>query len=729
MARAALFLAAGVAALALRGPAAAQTGDVAPALTRPAEAAAVAANWRAYPLFAAEVERARQAVLLSMRNGVVVPVPKDSGGGYTHEQHKRNYRTIYAAGQLYRITGERQYVDHARDILLAYAKLYPTLGRHPAGREELPGRLFWQTLNDSVWLVNSIQGYDAIRGALTPDERRTIEDNVFRRAARFLSDETPQNFNLIHNHATWALAGVGMTGYVLRDREMVDKALLGLDRSGKAGFLRQLDLLFSRDGYYEEGPYYQRYALMPFVVFAKAIDVNEPQRQIFRHRDGILPKAIRTTIQLTYGGYFFPLNDAIKDKGLDTEELHHAVAIAYGLSQDPAFLSVAQAQGRTVLTPDGMAVAKGLAEGRAKPFPFASALLRDGPTGEHGGLAILRSGSGPKDQALVMKNTAQGMGHGHFDKLSWVFYDNGQEVVTDYGSARFLNVETKGGGGYLPENTTWAKQTLAHNTLVVNEQSHFGFDRKIADKAWPELRTFHGDGATKLASARMASAYPGVDFTRTLALVEHPDLEHPLVVDLLKVSGKTPAQYDLPLHFAGHITNLGFNPQSHTEARPVLGTKAGYQHVWVDATATPMPDQAYLTWLLKNRFYTYRFLPSPGSSVILAETGANDPSFNLRREPVVIQRLSGATDAAFVSVLEPHGEYNGAAEYTLAPRSRIARLDRTALDGADVITIELQTGRKIVLALAADADPGRRHRIQAAGKTLQWTGPFARFDQ
>ena len=45
-----------------------------------------------------------------------------------------------------------------------------------------------------------------------------------------------------------------MTGYVLNDKNFVDQALYGLDKSGNAGFLKQLDNLFSPDGYYEEGP-------------------------------------------------------------------------------------------------------------------------------------------------------------------------------------------------------------------------------------------------------------------------------------------------------------------------------------------------------------------------------------------------------------------------------------------------------------------------------------------
>ena len=207
------------------------------------------------PLFAAEIERAKLGVEASIKAGINVPVPKDPGGGFTHEQHKRNYRTIFEGGQLFRLTGDVRYRDHVRDLLLAYADLYPKLGPHPAASKQVPGRLFWQSLNDSVFLVNAVQGYAEIRGALSAADRQRIDDQVIRPMARFLSDESPEVINRIHNHATWAAAGVGLSGYLLGDRDLVDKALLGLDKSGKAGFLRQLDLLFSPDGYYAEGPY------------------------------------------------------------------------------------------------------------------------------------------------------------------------------------------------------------------------------------------------------------------------------------------------------------------------------------------------------------------------------------------------------------------------------------------------------------------------------------------
>jgi hypothetical protein len=708
--------------------AASVSADAAPVLTTPEEWRRMAEAGAAYPLFAVERERVEGVVRAAMAQGVIVPTPRDPGGGYTHEQHKRNYQAIYNAGALYRLTGDKAYADHARDLLLEYAKLYPTLGGHPAGRGEIPGRLFWQTLNDSVWVVYAVQGYDAIRDALTPEERRRIDNDVFRRMASFLSDETPANFERIHNHATWAVAAVGMTGYVLRDRDLSDKALTGLKKDGSAGFLTQIDQLFSPDGYYEEGPYYQRYALAPFIIFAGAIDRNEPERGVFRRRDGVLLKAVDTLIQSSYGGYFIPLNDAILDKGLDTEELVTGLAAAYARTQDAGLLSIAGRQGRTLLSPEGLRVAEAAALGAARPYAFRSVLLRDGPDGTDGGLAILRAG-GEDGQALVHKATAMGMGHGHFDKLNWLFYDNGQTVVTDYGAARFLNIEAKAGGVYLPENTSWAKTTVAHNTLVVNERSQFGGDWRLGETHAPEVLFFDKAEGTQIVSARQTGAYDGVAFTRTQALVEHPELTLPVVVDLLRVSGDRSARYDLPLHYSGHIMKLGFQAERAVADRPVLGASDGYQHLWVDAVSKPSLDSRSLTWLLDGRFYTWRFASSVPAQAILAESGANDPDFNLRREPALILRTDDQKAATFVGVLEPHGRYDGRAETVVGADSQISDLRSVRGADAEVVVATLASGKTLVLCVADHPAPDAVHVVSANGQTWRWTGPWARLDQ
>ena len=414
------------------------------------------------------------------------------------------------------------------------------------------------------------------------------------------------------------------------------------------------------------------------------------------------------------------------DKSLKTEELYQGVAIGYAATSDPGLLGIAQWQGKVALSPEGFAVARDIAAGKAKPFAFASTLLRDGPQGTDGALAILRSGPQENAQVVIAKNTAQGMGHGHFDKLNWLLYDNGQAVVTDYGAARFLNIEAKEGGRYLPENESWAKQTVAHNTLVVNETSHFDAQLKPAEEIAPTQLAFVGEGPLRFSIGEMTGAYPGVTLRRTLVQVDMGK-NAPLVLDLMTVKNSGKATYDLPLHFAGHIIDTDVKLASNVATRPVLGAANGYQHLWVDATGPLANGQGRVTWINQGRFYSYR-MATPGAQLIVAESGANDPRFNLRREPVLIQRLSGAGDAAFLSLLEPHGRYDAATETTTGSRSGVAGLTLTETAGARVATITLTGGKTILIAIATDTNAGKAHSVTVNGRKLDWSGPVGRFD-
>ena len=607
-------------------------------------------------------------------------------------------------------------------MLLEYAGMYPGLDLHPERQEQSPGRLFWQSLNESVWLVYAIQGYDAILDTLDVADRNVIEAQLLRPMARFLSLESPEIFDRIHNHGTWATAAVGMTGYVLDDERLVHLALMGIKGDGEAGFLAQLRQLFSPDGYYLEGPYYQRYALMPFVVFARAIARNEPGRGIFDYRDGILVKAIRTTVDLSYAGRFFPINDAIRDKGLDTVELDYGIAVAYAVTGDTSFLSLIDDGSNLVLTTDGLRLALAKEAGLEAPFPFVSRHLRDGPTGEQGALTILRAGAGPRHSALVFKATSHGMGHGHFDRLHWMFYDNGTEIVADYGAARFLNVPQKAGGRYLPENTTWAKQTAAHNTLVVDGVSQFGGDPELADLTWPSDHFYRAGEGVQIVSARDDAAYPGAAIRRTMLLIDWPGLEYPLVVDLLKARSIQARRFDLPLYFKGDLIEAQPKIAASPSLRP-MGSENGYQHLWrLGGTRVSAHDRAAVTWLRDGRFYTYSVVANAALDVMSTRVGASDPDFNLRPEPGLLIRAEGVGDLDIVTVLEPHGEYSGAREYTIRSESQIAGIERFGTGGMDLVSIRTRDDAQLVVALSYDRRPDQRHEIQTSSGTYEWRG-------
>ena len=679
-------------------------------------------GWAQSRLFAAAIDRARARIDPLVSNPPDVPAPRDPGGGYTHERHKANGIVLAQAGALFWWTGESAYADMVRRLLLDYAEMYPQLGPHPEGKKRSPGRLFWQSLNESVWLAYAIQGYDAVHDALGAGERERIETRLLRPMARFLSVESARAFNSIHNHGTWAAAAVGMTGYVLDDADLVDMALMGTRRDGKAGFLAQLALLFSPDGYYLEGPYYQRYALMPFVLFAKAVALNEPQRAIFDYRDGVLLKAIRTAIQLTYSGRFFPINDAIRDKGLDTPELDHAIAIGYGVTGDPSFVSLVDDRAELVLTVDGLRLARAKEAEREAPFPFASRHFRDGARGDQGALTILRAGGGPRDSALVFKATSHGMGHGHFDRLHWMFYDNGAEIVADYGAARFLNVAQKAGGRYLPENRTWAKQTVAHNTLVVDNASQFGGNVQLANRSWPTQHFWHVGEGVQLVSASETNAYPGAVLRRTMLLVERSGLDYPLVVDLLQARAQRPRRFDLPLYFKGDLIEARPRLAAAESLRP-MGVNSGYQHLWrLGGTRAPANEKLALTWLKNGRFYTYSVIANADLEVIYTRVGADDPEFSLRPEPGFLLRADRVRELDIVALLEPHGEYNGAREYTIRSRSQITRIGRSDADGKELVEIETLGAHRLAVALSHDPRPNEVHAITTAADNYQWRG-------
>ena len=697
------------------------------------------------PLFAETLARTQVQVEAAVAQGLEAPTPMDMAGGYTHEVHKQNWKTLRDAGALFRLTGEEKYATFVRDALLLYAERYPTWPRHPTNRSYATGRIFWQCLNDANWLVYVSQAYGDIYDWLEPDVRRRLNEELFRPMADFLSLENPQFFNRIHNHSTWGNAAVGMIGLVMGDDELVQRALYGipddqlpadlrdddsgrvLSETGRAGFLAQLDLSFSPDGYFTEGPYYLRYALSPFLLFGRALAEKRPDLRVLQYRDGILGKAIYALLlEADPRGDFFPINDAQKGMSLYAPEVIKTLNYGYYLyGRDPALLSVAADQGAVMLDEAGLAVATDLAAGKAEPFRPTSVRFADGPAGDEGGVGILRAygGDGTEQTCLVMKYSAQGMGHGHFDKLSYSLYDRTGEVVQDYGAARWVNIDQKGGGRYLPENQTFAKESVAHNTLVVGQTSHYRGDIRIGERHHPTPYAFVDTGALQLVSAVSDHAYEGRRLHRAQWLLTDAAFDHPLLIDLFRTRGGAPAQHDLPTWYMGQLLSTSFDYATEAPLRP-LGEGHGYEHLLLEARGAAGDGTSSVGWFSGQRFYTQTMVTRPGDEVLFVRPGANDPSFNLRRDPGFILRRPAVATTSMLSVLETHGSYSPRDEVARRPYGSVADV-RLLVDNAAYVALEItdKTGRRWRLFFsAADADPARQHSLTIAGRTYRWRG-------
>jgi len=636
------------------------------------------------PLFDASLAAIKAAVDAEIALGIDTPIPKDYSGGYTHTRHKQNWFTLQKAGVLYQILDDEKYAKYVKDMLMQYEEMYKTLPLHPKTRSYARGKLFWQCLNDSNWLVYVSQAYDCIYDYLTKKERKKLEKNLFRPFADHISVDSPQFYQRVHNHSTWGNAAVGMIGLVMNDQELIDRALYGikgvnldkkakdddggyLNKDGKAGFLANIEEPFSPEGYYNEGPYYQRYAMYPFLIFAEGLHNVKPELNIFKYKDGVLLKSINALLNLSDAdGDFFPLNDGQKGMSYYTGALVTAVNISYQYGgRDPQLLSIAKKQGKVLLDDSGLAVAIGVRDGKEEAFEKKSINLTDGPDGKQGGVGILRN----EGLELVFKYAAQGSSHGHYDKLSYSLYEDGNEVLQD----------------------------------------HFYDD---------------SDTAVQVVSAKEKNAYPGTEMHRTMAVIKDEDFEKPFLLDMMRVTSNTKNQYDLPFYFMGQAIKANFEYES--PALAILGEDNGYQHLYLEGKGTPSSKSTVLSWLGNGNFYTLTTITDNADELLFTRLGANDPEFNLRRDAGFMLRRKNTKNTTFVTVIESHGSYSPVTESAINSNSNIKEI-KLVLDTADYTAVSITTVKgnsKLFITANTKVLKTTTHTVKISGKDYTWTGSY-----
>ena len=699
------------------------------AFSTAADIALVKKNISVNPLIKQSFEEIKTSVDAVLGKDIDVPVPKDAGGGYTHDKHKDNYNLMFNGGMLYQLTGDVKYAKLVKDLFFKYAVLNPTLKNHPQATSTSPGRIFWQALNDANWLVYAGLAFDLIHDYLTPAERAQIIAGAFKPEVDYFTKEITPWFDLIHNHAVWACAGVGIVGIATDNEDYVQMALYGSKKDGKAGLTAHLDGLFSPNGYYNEGPYYTRYAVLPFFLFASAVNHAKPEIKIFERRNKILKQALDGALEQTnLDGGFYSYNDALKEKTFISNEIVVALNIAWEVyGANSAYLPVAKAQNRVTLSKGGLGVSQALLQNKSIPpfYPYKSVVFTDGANGNMGGVSVLRNGKDKNLTSLIFKYSSHGLSHGHYDKLNINLYDNGNEILQDYGAARFINIEQKYGGRYLPETKSYAQQTIAHNTITVDEKSHFNGLEAVSEKHNPvPLYNKVGDYAVQASSALDTNAYQNVQLHRSIYVVAIPGATKPLVVDFFRTMSNTEHQYDLPFNYIGNVISTNFKYTTHGNAMQTLGSKNGYQHIWKEASAKVKAPFTQFTFLNNHSFYTITSHVQDSAQVFFTRSGANDPNFNLRREPSFITRTR-AKNMLALNVVELHGNFNPISEITTNSYTKVSSIapvvDTDLYSGAEIV---IGGKRLLVLQSNTKFDGKTAHQITINGVSYSWEGPY-----
>ena len=653
-------------------------------------------------------------------------------GGYEHNRHKQNYKYMHLAGSLFLITEEQKYADFVVDLLSLYADKYLSFGFHVQKNTNPTGRLFHQILNEHCWLLFSSLAYSSVLHVMTEQQRAHIESQLFEPMLDMFTVKYGHDFDRIHNHGIWAVAAVGICGLVLGKPEYMEKSIYGLENNGSGGFLAQLSQLFSPAGYYLEGPYYHRYAIYPTCLFAEVIHRHMPEVDIYGYKDGVIGRTVNALLATAYPNGVFPaLNDASRTMGVTDAGVQVALSVLsehYGC--DDNVIGMAALQGEVWLHASGLSLsdahAKAQQNGALKKPYWPSVELNEGANGDRGAIAFLRLQGADNNIAQLTMNYGQhGMGHGHFDTLGITYFNGGQEVLKEYGFARWVNVEPKFGGRYLPENVSYARQTIAHNIVTVDQVSQNQFDVARADGVHGTPH-FFVDGEDHVAVSAFADQhYDGVAMQRSAFLLNHNEFDSPLLIDLYRLQSDDQHSYDYSHQYDGQIVHTNFSYSAYSELTP-WGTEQGYQHLWKLASGQA-PKSALISWLQGNHYYSWHGTSSnQQDEIVFTKVGAEDPNFNLRSDTGFSLRSQGGT-TLFASVLETHGYFNEEFEQSTDARGKVTAVEIIGhSQQGSVIKVHHHKG---ALLLMVSNQPGcttsTQHDLVLAGKSYAWQGFYA----
>ncbi|MGB5446163.1 MAG: heparinase II/III family protein [Psychromonas sp.] len=660
-------------------------------------------------------------------------------GGYEHNRHKQNYTYMNLAGRLFLITKEDKYADFVTRLLTEYAHKYLTFDFHVQKNTNPTGRLFHQILNEHCWLFYTSLAYSCVASTMTQDQRDYIESRVFAPMLEMFTVKYGHDFDRIHNHGIWAVAAVGICGLAIGKPEYLAMSVYGLAGNETGGFLAQISQLFAPSGYYMEGPYYHRYAIRPTCVFAEVLNRHMPEVDIYNYKGKVIGNTVQALLSTAYPNGEFPsLNDASHTMGITDMGVQVAVSVYskhYGCNDN--LLGMAKIQDAVWMHPCGLELSRAYEAASAEKtigMPFwPSVELNEGPDGDQGAQGFMRMQDKRGDVSQLVMNYGQhGMGHGHFDTLGITFFNRGQEVLREYGFCRWVNVETKFGGRYLDENKSYARQTIAHNAVTIDQTCQNYFDVERADSVHGLPHFFKVEDANINGMSAFANQhFDGVGMQRSVFMLKLDPLEAPLLLDLYRLKSENEHQYDYSHQYAGQIIRTNFPYQGNKEVA-TLGSDYGYQHLWNIATGQAN-DCALVSWLQNHTYYTWLGTSSNVSGdtnscgeVIFTRTGANDPSFNLRSEPAFILRSKGKS-TLFASVLETHGHFNEEFEQSVNARGQVKNI--SVIGHSEIgSVVEILTATSTVTVMISnqqDATDSTQHQLQINGKTYHWTGFYS----
>lgn len=363
-------------------------------------------------------------------------------------------QTCFRLALLWLLDSQVKHRDAAATILLGYAERYPDYQHPDPSLGALQGKVTYSMLDESVWVIFMAWASWLLRDQLSFSDSRTIREHLLIPAAEHLKEH---RLNEVQNAENWVNAALATIGIVADRADLTDLAL-----NGPFGFWNQVSRGILADGTWFEGTAsYHFYSLAPMFWHARAsehtaIDLRQvPQLQAMLH----------APLKWAYPDLTLPaLNDCWYHSSL-LDECGHGISpsagfyeIGAGWYDEPIFGTLLRHIYRDRPRDSLEALLYGPEE-----LPTDELPSRPSAHMAPSGVAVLRHWGVERgdDPYLLLKSGPHGGGHGHPDKLAIMLALNNHRLSPDLG--------TPGYGIGL--NDTWYRQTISHNTVLLNQTS------------------------------------------------------------------------------------------------------------------------------------------------------------------------------------------------------------------------------------------------------------------
>ena len=460
--------------------------------------------------------------------------------------HRKIHLGILDLGRAYLLTGDKRYAHKAAVMLYRLAEVYPEMDLANQSRYGLmskaDGRVYNGKVVNAIWAAgftqDVVEAYDEAWNSIDDDIelqklygksgkeiRGFIEANLLEEALdAYFEGKIQGNFGM---HQTTLL-------YTLLARQNMDTKKyihLLVDEPGHntahTGLRFALYNQIFRDGLALESPGYNliwvaRLAVLSELLAKGGVDLYDDLRlkMLF---DGPLNIVAAGKYTVDWGDTGSALG-GVEGRSTDTYE------VAYEAYHDPRYLDWLASIGQT-----GENSFSGFGSLFRKALPKTPALpngraveKQDSRLFAGYGLGILNN---KPDKTAIAFTYGMHLSHYHWDFLNIELFANGQKMMPDLGYPDAMNA-------YVPELYTWSKNTINHNTVVV--------DAKKQNQNRPgNLHDFTEGKFARTMDASSPAYSQTTQYRRQITMVDVDDNQS-YAVDFFRITGGK--QHDYSLH-------------------------------------------------------------------------------------------------------------------------------------------------------------------------------------